>query len=190
MISRTTPRLPLVAVAVSLALALAGCATPSVEAESSATTQAAQVSMSDAWVKAAAEGDMTAAFGVLSNDGDAEVTLVSVSSEASLMMQLHETVDDGSGTMTMQEKEGGFALAPGASLALEPGGNHVMFMGLAHDVVAGDELSLVFTFADGSSFEVTAPVKDYSGANETYRGDTDGMDEMDMDGMGAEDSEG
>lgn len=163
---------------VAAALLLAGCAAPAPQV--AAAPEADSVTMSDAWVKSAEEG-MSAAFGVLANSGDNDVTIVSASTEASPMIELHETVESESGEMMMQQKEGGFVVPAGGSLALEPGGNHIMLMGLVTAIRAGDEVTFVLTFSDGSTLEFTAPGKDFSGANENYESDMDMDAEMDMD---------
>lgn len=158
-----------IALGAAAALALAGCATATPE-QGAKPAAGQSVTITDAWVKAADEG-MSAAFGDLANTGDSDVTLVSVTSTASTSMQLHETVDNGSGSMVMQEKEGGFTIPAGGALTLEPGGNHLMLMDLTAPIVAGDEIEFTLTFSDGSDYTFTAPAKDYSGANETYTGD-------------------
>ncbi|HSP52928.1 MAG TPA: copper chaperone PCu(A)C, partial [Cryobacterium sp.] len=89
----------------------------------------------------------------------------------------HETVANDAGDMVMQEKPGGFVVPAGGSIELAPGGSHIMLMGLTGPLAAGDEATFTLTLDDGSSLEFSAPVKDYTGANETYKGDT----EMDMD---------
>ncbi|MBY0689217.1 copper chaperone PCu(A)C [Microbacterium marinilacus] len=164
------------------ALVLAGCA--STEASSAEAAPAADVvTISDGWVKAADEG-MSAAFGELENTGPEDVTVVSATTEASSMLELHETVENEAGEMIMREIEGGFVIPAGGSLDLEPGGDHIMLMDLADPLQAGDEVTFTLTFSDDSTYEFTAPVKDYSGANENYEGDESDMD-MDMD-MGEE----
>ena len=187
----TTPtRRPaaLLALAAAAALVLAGCA-PTADAEPAAvapTTAAENVTIADAWVKAADEG-MTAAFGELTNTGDTEVSVLASTSAAATMTELHETVDDGSGSMSMQEKEGGFVLPAGGTLVLEPGGNHLMLMGLTAPLVAGDEIEITLSFSDGSEFTFAAPAKDFSGANETYdlltAADTTGIFQLESSGM-------
>lgn len=152
------------------ALALTGCA-----AETPAPTTGAQVAgevvtISDAWVKAAESG-MTAAFGELRNEGNADITVVSARTEASSMLELHETVENDAGQMVMREIEGGFVIPAGGALTLEPGGNHLMLMDLLAPLQAGEEVTFVLTFADGSALEFTAVVKDYAGGNETYEHD-------------------
>lgn len=170
--TRTTARFGVLLTAA--VFALAGCSTTTTPAPEATSVAADSVTIVDPWVKAAESG-MSAAFGELENSGTADVNVVSIESAASPMMELHETVDDGTGNMKMQQKEGGFVIPAGGSFLLEPGGNHFMLMGLAAPLVAGEEVTFTMTFSDGSTYEFTAPVKDYSGANEQYVGDG-GMD--------------
>ncbi|MCS3843263.1 copper chaperone PCu(A)C [Microbacterium sp. AK031] len=172
--SKTLPRAAAL-LAVSL-LALTGCAATAAPAEEPKPAGDV-VTIEDAWVKAAPDG-MSAAFGMLENTGDEDVTVVSVESDVSPMMELHETVENEAGEMVMREIEGGFVIPAGGELALEPGANHIMLMGLANPLVAGDEATFTLTFSDDSTYEFTAPVKDYSGANENYEesDEHEGMD--------------
>ncbi len=111
---------------------------------------------------------MSAAFGVLVNDGDEDVVVVSAASDVSSKVELHETVESASGEMTMRQKEGGFVVPAHGELELQPGGNHLMFMALDKPILAGDEVKVTLTLDDGSTLEFTAVAKDYSGANEDY----------------------
>lgn len=163
-------------VAVSL-LALTGCAGTSAPAESDSASAGDAVTIEDAWVKSAEEG-MSAAFGTLTNTGADDVTVVSAETAASSMVELHETVENEAGEMVMREIEGGFVIPAGGTLVLEPGASHIMLMDLAAPLQAGAEVTVTLTFSDDSTYEFTAPVKDYSGANENYEdGDEhEGMD--------------
>lgn len=163
--TRTLPRLAAV-IAVSV-LALTGCTPESAPTESKTRPAGDVVTIEDAWVKSAEEG-MSAGFGTLVNSGDDDVTVVSVTSDASTMLELHETVENESGEMVMREKDGGFVIPADGELALEPGANHIMMMELTGPLTAGSEVSFTLTFSDDSTYEFSAPVKDYSGANENY----------------------
>ncbi|GAB3286564.1 copper chaperone PCu(A)C [Pseudoclavibacter terrae] len=185
--TRTTTTLhrPLAAAAflAAAALALTGCAAASSTATpdaASAGLAADSVTVENAWVKAADSG-MSAAFGEIENTGAGDVTIVSVASPASTALELHETVENETGEMTMREKGGGFTIAPGETLTLEPGDNHIMLMDLPEPVVAGDELSFTLTFSDESTLDFTAPAKDYAGANENYEDGDMEMDHSEMD---------
>ena len=121
----------------------------------------------DMWVKAADEG-MSAAFGTIVNTTDSDVTIVSGTSAASTIIELHETVEDETGTMVMRQKDGGFVIPAGGEYVLEPGANHLMLMDLQTPILAGDEVKFSLHLADGSSVEFSAPAKDYTGADEQY----------------------
>lgn len=171
------------------AVALTGCTPSTTTATPDPATGASaaeSITVENAWVKAADSG-MSAAFGEINNAGEVDVTIVSVASPASTALQLHETVENETGEMTMRQKGGGFTIAPGETLTLEPGGNHIMLMDLPESVVAGDEVSFTLTFSDDSTLDFTAPAKDYAGANENYEdgdsGDMSGDMEMDHSGM-------
>lgn len=162
--TRSTPLL--LALTTAALLALAGC-TGVASSPSTVSPAGDTVSIQNAWVKAT-DGAMSAAFGELINSGTGDVTIVSATSPESPELQLHETTGDGSGEMVMQQKEDGFTIPAGGTMLLEPGGNHIMLMGLTAPIKAGDEVSVTLVFSDGSSYEFTAPAKDYSAANETY----------------------
>lgn len=164
------------ALAAAALLVLAGCAgTTATGSETTpvAASEADALTISDGWVKAADDG-MSAAFGTLENASEQPLTIVSVESTASTSMQLHETVENDSGSMVMQEKKGGFTIPADGSLELAPGGNHLMLMGLTAPIKAGDEVAFTLTLEDGSTVDFTVPGKDYTGANETY--EDDGID--------------
>ncbi|WP_280478353.1 copper chaperone PCu(A)C [Nocardia cyriacigeorgica] len=128
---------------------------------------ASAVTVSEQWAKAADSG-MSAAFGQLHNGGDRAVTVVSATSPASATVELHEVVTGDDGVKVMRPKPGGFVIAAGADLALEPGGNHIMFMGLRGPLRTGSEAPVTLTFDDGSTTTFTAQVRDFPGNQENY----------------------
>ncbi|MBB3159091.1 hypothetical protein FHS07_002809 [Microbacterium proteolyticum] len=163
------------ALAAAGALLLAGCA--SAASPAPAASQAESFSTADVWVKAADSG-MSAGFGQLRNDGDTDLTVVSATDDATAAMELHETVQNESGQMVMREVEGGFVIPAHGAIELAPGGNHLMFMDVTTPLRAGEETTITLTFADDSTAEITAPIKEFAGANENYEGGD--MDDMEM----------
>ena len=173
--------MPAVALAMTGALSACGSSTtttsstPSATGATSAATslapkptgQAGQLTVTDPWVKAVDTG-MTGAFLIVKNTGSAEVHIVSASSPASPMMELHETVMDSSGSMKMQEKKGGFILKAGETHEFKPGSDHIMFMGVSSPLKSGTTATFTLKFADGSTLPVKAEVRTFSGAKETY----------------------
>jgi hypothetical protein len=145
----------------AIALTLAACSSGATSDDASSLT------VTDTWVKAADEG-MTAAFGSFANSSDHDITITGATSDAATAVELHEVVDD-----VMRPVEGGLTVPAGGSLMLEPGGYHLMFMGIPAPIAAGDDVTLTLTLSDGSELELTAVAKDFAGANEDYDGGTD-----------------
>ncbi|MCG7443052.1 copper chaperone PCu(A)C [Dermabacter vaginalis] len=160
-------------------VALAGC---SEQPEKDASSKAQQpseaadahngsVKVSDAWVKAAdpADTDMTAVFASLTYAGGAQesVRITGAHCDAADMCMLHEVVTEN-GKSTMREAEGGFTLKAGESFMLEPGGPHIMLMGLTKPLAAGESIALTLEIEGMDDVDFTAIVKDFAGAEENY----------------------
>lgn len=115
---------------------------------------------------------MTAAFVVLQNDSDADVQVTSASTDMSDESELHEVIEQN-GEMVMQQAEGGLTIPAGGSLELEPGGFHIMILGLSDDVVVGETYAVTLTMDDDSEVTFDVIAKDFAGANEEYDGGHD-----------------
>lgn len=83
--------------------------------------------------------------------------LVSASSPDAGRVQIHESRIE-SGMMMMHELREGLPLPAGEAVALAPGGNHLMLLGVTEPLVAGDSVALTLTFATSAPVEVTATV--------------------------------
>jgi len=158
-----------VALVATAAAFLAGCGEKSdadaAGAAPSPSASAAVLTVKDPWVKAAASG-MTAAFGILSNDTDRDVTITSVTSPAS-PMELHEmAMKDGK--MVMQPKAGGIVVKAKSTHELKPGGDHLMLMNPSAPIKPGDEVTFTLALAGGGSVVFTAIAKPFAGAGESY----------------------
>jgi copper(I)-binding protein len=84
-------------------------------------------------------------------------TLVSISSPVAALAQIHEMRME-SNMMMMRELEAGLPLPAGEAVALAPGGNHIMLMGVTEPLKTGDTVPLTLTFATAAPVEVTATV--------------------------------
>jgi periplasmic copper chaperone A len=167
----------------AIAGALAALTLSLVSCSNDDTASATAVSINDAYVKSASmepmdmgsdtsmdmgKDDMemepmSAAFMTITNDTGEQVSLVGGSTDASERVEIHEVVDG-----VMRPIEGGLVIADGTTSTLEPGGNHVMLMGLTKDLEAGDEVAITLKFEGGETVKVTAPVKDVSAGEEPY----------------------
>ncbi|MFF3443329.1 copper chaperone PCu(A)C [Streptosporangium sp. NPDC002721] len=162
------------ATAPSAAAPASSAATPS-----TAAVAAAGLTITDPWVKTAKKG-MSAAFGTLVNNTDAEVTVVSGVSPLSPKIELHEVVDS-KGKMIMRPKEGGIVIPARGTHHLQPGGDHIMLMGLTEPVKPGAQIPFTLTLKDGKTMEFTAVGKDFAGGKEDYQPGMDMSDDKGMD---------
>lgn len=148
-----------IAMMVVAALALAGCSSGSSEPAAS-STPVAQVSVTGAYILP--NGDVAGMFGDVANAGSQSVKLTGGSAPDVGMVQIHEYVKDGT-TETMKEIPGGLEIPAGGSVALKPGGYHVMMMQVTADWQVGDTVPVTLNLSDGTSVTVQAEVKQREG---------------------------
>ena len=143
---------------------LTGCASGSVDGHD-------ELHFSDGWVRVSEYSDhvdgMTGAFATIENHTDHDVTLVGGSAEIAKMVEVHEVVMMD-GEMKMQAKEGGILIKAGESVTLEPGGLHVMLMGLKEAILEGDEVTLTLDFDGYDDQTFTWPAKASLSGDEKY----------------------
>jgi copper(I)-binding protein len=132
----------------------------------SSTSSDAALAVNDSWTRAT-EGPMTGSFGTLVNSTDQEITITGGASPVAGMVELHEVVM-ADGEMVMQAKPGGFVVPAGGSLTLEPGGLHVMLMGLKEPIAPGTDVPITLTLSNGETLTYTTVAKDFAGGNESY----------------------
>ena len=151
---RTITRMAAVAAATLLAAtALAACG----GSESESTDYA--VTVTKQWARTSAEGaEMGAAYMHIEVAADDELVGASVDMAVAMDAQVHAMVMSG-GNMTMQEVES-IPVKTGEMLELEPGGYHVMLMGLTKPLVTGETISVTLTFAKAGDVVVQVPVRE------------------------------
>jgi hypothetical protein len=73
------------------------------------------------------------------------------------------------GELKMQQIAGGLLIPAGQSIQLEPGGNHLMLMQLTKDLLAGEEISVTFSFEGADDLVVDRILaKPAEGGDEEY----------------------
>jgi len=87
----------------------------------------------------------------------ADDRLTAVTSPLAGRIQIHESRMDG-GMMVMRELKQGLPLPAGQAVALAPGGNHLMVLGLTRPLAVGDAVPLHLSFANAAGIDVTAAV--------------------------------
>jgi copper(I)-binding protein len=156
-------------------LGLTGCSTAANEAapsQTSVATQATGLSVTNGWVRVSEYSDhvggMTGVFATITNNTDADVTLIGGACDIADAVQVHEVVMVD-GAMKMQEKAGGIVIPAGESVTLEPGGLHVMLMGLKQAVLDGVQVTVTLNFDGAEAQTLTLPAKTSASGDEPYK---------------------
>ena len=119
---------------------------------------AATVSVENPYARANPPGQMNSAmFVTLKNSDTMAHKLVSATSDASKVVELHTHIEEN-GVFRMRRIEG-IDVAAGDSTVLKPGGLHIMLIGLTRQLKVGEDIQVKLTWADGSTQDVTAPVQ-------------------------------
>ena len=101
----------------------------------------------------------TAVYLELTNTGDADTALIGAAGDFAADFELHEMVDvDGVMEMTPLDPQR-IELPAGETVALEPGGLHVMAMGLTTELAEGDMVTVDLEVDGGCTITVDAEVR-------------------------------
>lgn len=114
--------------------------------------------VSDPWARATVGPGAGAAFFAVSNTGGHDDKLVSAAAPFAQRTELHTHVRDGE-VMRMRQVEA-IDLPAGATTTLQPGGLHVMFLGMNAPLEAGTTFPLTLSFAEAGSVTVEVQVRD------------------------------
>ena len=144
---------------IALAFAVAACGSGGSAGASPTAVAGGPLTFRDAWVRAAQAGGTSAAYMALTNGRVAPEVLTGVSApDLTASASLHETSSDASGMTGMQSLDS-ITIPAGGTVALEPGGYHIMLMDLTKELKAGDRVTLVLTFQQAGVVNVTAEVR-------------------------------
>ena len=118
---------------------------------------AQNVDVKDAWVRTSVQGQKaTGAFmKITAKEGG---TLVGVATPVAGVAEVHEMKMDGD-VMRMRALPNGLALPAGKTVALTPGGYHVMLMDLKATLPKDSTIPLTLTFKDAKGVESRVELK-------------------------------
>lgn len=100
----------------------------------------------------------SAAYMRITNAAGKPDTLVGVRVTQAGKAELHTHINDN-GIMRMREVEGGIPVPANGSVALQPGGYHVMLMRLKEPIKKGTTLPMTLIFKNAGEVTVTAGVR-------------------------------
>lgn len=111
------------------------------------------LTLTDLWARATPPVAKTAGgYLTITNAGTEPDRLVSVSSDASEKAEIHEMKTED-GTMTMRPAAEGVDIPAGATVALEPGGYHIMFIRPKAALEDGGKVAVTLTFEKAGSVD-------------------------------------
>ena len=120
--------------------------------------QVADVAVRDPYARAVPPGQPNSAvFMSLENGSTADRALVAAESPVAKTVELHTNVNEG-GVMKMRRIDK-IEVPAGQTVALKPGGLHVMLIGLKEALEPGAMVHLTLTFDNGSQSHVMAPAR-------------------------------
>ena len=125
---------------------------------SMAMASAADIAVEAPWARAAPAAARTGAvYMTLVNRGDGADRLLAATSPLAGKAELHTHVND-QGVMRMRPVTA-IELPPGATVALNPNGLHIMLLDLKGTLTEGTTLSVSLRFEKGGTIEVSVPVR-------------------------------
>lgn len=134
----------------SMALFAAGC---------DKKEEAPQIKVSGFKARAVPAGAPTSAIYMsIENQGQAADALLSAKAEGVPATELHETVIDDQGVMNMNKLER-IEIPAQSTVSFEPGGLHVMLIGLKEGLADGDSVNLDLSFEKAGKISLSVPVK-------------------------------
>jgi len=142
--------------------------------QAAASSRLGDLEISNAWARATAPGAAVgAAYLRIVNTGASEDTLLAMTTDAAQTAELHQSSTENG--VARMRPAGPRDIPGGQSLAVEPGGLHVMLNGLRAPLVAGSTLSLTLVFRRAGSIIVPVTVRpmtdDRADATHDHAGD-------------------
>ena len=126
------------------------------------TAKVGDVMIHDGWARASiGSAPNSAAYMTLMISGDAGDKLLGASSPAAETAELHTHLMEN-GIARMRPVEA-IEVAPGEPTVLEPGGLHLMLMGLKGQLEEGDAMPITLTFEKAGEVTLDVPVRGIKG---------------------------
>ena len=140
--------------------------------------KAGDLLLSHAWARATPGGaKVGGAFLTIKNAGKIPDKLVGGSSPLGEKVEVHETATKA-GVATMRPVSGGLPIPAGRTVTLEPGGYHIMIMGLNAPLKAGDHVPMTLQFEKAGKVEITLDVQGIGASGPTSGQMDHGMPSM------------
>ena len=118
-----------------------------------------ELTIQDAWARPANTGENGAAYFIIENGTASDDSLMSVSSDIATAAEVHMSMADANGVMSMQMQDA-VIIPAGEPVEFKPGGLHVMLINLTRDLKPGETITLKLNFKETGNVVVEVPVKE------------------------------
>jgi copper(I)-binding protein len=132
-------------------------------------TRVGELQISRSWMRATPPGSTVGAWYLeIVNNGEKSDRLVGGSVAVSTSIEIHETKING-GIARMRPIAEGIVLAPQSTTKLEPGGAHIMLVGLKQPLKQGQRVKGTLIFSNAGAVELDVPVESLGSAGPTHQ---------------------
>ena len=118
-----------------------------------------ELTIQDAWARPANTGENGAAYFIIENGTASDDSLMGVSSDIATAAEVHMSMADANGVMSMQMQDA-VIIPAGEPVEFKPGGLHVMLVNLTRDLKPGETITLTLNFKETGNVVVEVPVKE------------------------------
>lgn len=118
-----------------------------------------ELTVQDAWARSARIGGNGAAYFIIDNKTATNDTLLSVSSEIAAATEIHMSMGDDNGVMSMQMQKS-IPVPARSQVEFKPGGLHVMFVSLTRILQIGDTIIITLNFENAGAIVIEVPVQE------------------------------
>jgi len=116
------------------------------------------IEVHNAWVRPTAEGDNAAVYFLIHNHSRKYDELTGASAIITKKLEIHQTSIEND--IAAMEMTANIPLPPGEDVFFEPGGLHLMMVGIDQDLVEGEQVAVILHFRDHGDIVVAVQISD------------------------------
>lgn len=118
----------------------------------------APIVVRDAWARPALAGGSGMVYFTIENADTLDLRVGTIVTPVAAATEVHETINAAGISQMVPRSD--LVIVRGATIAMKPGGLHVMLVRLVRPLAEGDTIPLTLRFADGRTIGTTATVRD------------------------------
>ena len=122
-----------------------------------AAQQAGDIAVSTPWTRAAGQNGTGAGFLAIANRGTLPDRLVGASSPIARVIEIHAHIREGD--ILRMRPAAALELPPGQTVTLQPGGFHLMLIGLKEPLIQGQTVPVTLRFERAGEVPVTLAIQ-------------------------------